>query len=520
MNIDKELEDLAEARGETAAFDVEAGRARLREAVRRLQEDPLEARRVGDMAAVFDRYEEDYRLGHEALQRDDLDAAEHYLRLAAGRGNDEAAYWLSLILQKRSVGQQLRRRAKKAAALASEARKWRLHAEDSGIAEVLDETGASDIAPALPEPSRWDGPRDVGQQVGGLRRGKAPPARRSSSRDGARYAVGIEVQPYRITAVLTNEHGEIISDKVHNVADMEPGPVVRAISEAVHEIVDSTLEPGFPKARLALGVQLGGPIDTETGTVHYLCKHPPHSSATKREFKWKNVPLGARLGQETGFQTVILNDADAFAERERWLGVGQETGDFAVMLLREGVGGAIVKDGEHFNGPVEIGQFISFADAVLQGDADTFGALETVCGSTGLAVGASDATGRAIDDLQTAVDVADEDGPGQEAAAAFTSAGVGMALAISYVVQFAGPSHVVLYAPAVMLETGHRATDAFLKQVETFKEFVAFDAHRHCQLVLRTIGINDGAHGGALAALNRCFEVPATKSAITAGSVK
>lgn len=137
MTIDKKaLKGLRETLGEPAV-DIEAGRERLHAAARRLREDPQEARRIDDLAKRIDRCEKDFRLGHAALRRQDYGKAEHYLRRAAGHGNDEAAYWLALLLEMRSTRQRLRGRIKKAGQLAAEAREWRLRAQESGIAEAL-----------------------------------------------------------------------------------------------------------------------------------------------------------------------------------------------------------------------------------------------------------------------------------------------------------------------------------------------------------------------------------------------
>jgi predicted NBD/HSP70 family sugar kinase len=191
------------------------------------------------------------------------------------------------------------------------------------------------------------------------------------------------------------------------------------------------------------------------------------------------------------------------------------------MLIRAGVGGAIVSDGEHFKGPVEIGNFRYGSASFEQSDADQFGVLEVDGGTTGVIKTASDHVGRPVPDLETAAALADEDGPDQAASAAFKSAGVAIARGLSYLVHFAGPSHVALYAPEVMLKPDSRAGEAFLRQVMTFKEAVAFEAFRNCELVLRPTGLNDGAQGAALAAQNRCFRIgPAAMSSVSAGSLR
>jgi hypothetical protein len=82
-----------------------------------------------------------------------------------------------------------------------------------------------------------------------------------------------------------------------------------------------------------------------------------------------------------------------------------------------------------------------------------------------------------------------------------------VARGLSYLVQFAGPSHAVLYAPALMLDHDRRAGKNFLGQVTKFREAVAFKAYRNCELVTRPIGPTNGAEGAALAGLSRCFQL-------------
>jgi predicted NBD/HSP70 family sugar kinase len=521
MNIEKALKGLKEtpeAAGDPPV-DIEAGRERLREAAQRLRDDPLEARRIDDLAKRIDRYEKDYRLGQQALQRQDFGTAEHYLRRAALHGNDEAAYWLAVILEMHTARQRLKGRPEKARELAAEARRWRLLAEESGLAAALDDTRDSDMQPPVVAQPRRTRRRQDGAP--GHEDATGPPTRQAPSRGGDHYAVGIELQPYRFTAVLVDGDGQIVSDTAGDLTDMAPDAVVRVLAAAARGIVKSALGRGLPTGQVALAVQLGGPVDTKTGTVHFFSKHPPGCSGGPSEFKWEDFPLGPRLQQETGFQTVVLNDAVAFAERELWFGVGQQTGDFVVMLLREGVGGAVVKHGEHFDGPVEIGNFRFSSVSFEPSDTDQYGVLEVDGGTTGVIRAASERTGRSIPDIEAAAAAADDEGPDRAAAsAAFLSAGVAIASGLSYLVQFAGPSHVVLYGPEVMLRPERRAGRVFLSQVKNFKEVVAFKAFRNCELALRPEAANDGAEGAALAGLNRCFRLHPAASPVSTGTAR
>lgn len=520
MNIDEALRGLGEASTEPAV-DIEAGRQRLHEAVRRLHHDPVEAQRIDNLAKRIDRYEKYYQLTREALRKEDLGKAEHYLRRAAQHGNDEAAYWLGQLLEMRSLQHSLKGHPDKAGKLAAEAREWRRRARESGIAEALEETPASGALPP-PEPAQRKGSRRDHGRPGRRARetATAPPARQAPSGEEGCPAVGIELLPYQFTVVLV-DGGEIISEKTHDLPDMEPEVVVGALAAAAREIVASAGKRKIPAGQMALGVQLGGPVDTRTGIVHYFSKHPPGVTDGPSEFKWEDFPLGPRLQQETGFRTVVVNNTVAFAERERWLGVGEQTGDFVVMLLREGVGGAVVTDGEHFKGPVEIGNFRFSSDTFQLSNAGQFGVLEVTGGTTGTIQAAQEhVPWRPITDIETAAAVASEDGPGRAADAAFLSAGVAIACGLSYLVQFAAPSHAVLYAPGAMLRSDRHASRAFLAQVRKFREAVSFEAYRDCELVLRVTGASDGAQGAALAALSRCFLADPAAPPVSTGAVR
>ena len=73
------------------------------------------------------------------------------------------------------------------------------------------------------------------------------------------------------------------------------------------------------------------------------------------------------------------------------------TGDFAVMLLRDGAAGAIVSNGEHFKGPAEIGHFTRCPDRVRQSNADQSGVLELTGGTTGITASASEIIGSYVE---------------------------------------------------------------------------------------------------------------------------
>jgi glucokinase len=334
---------------------------------------------------------------------------------------------------------------------------------------------------------------------------RAAPRRGAASDGEERYAIGIELQPYRLNAVLVRSTGDQIAERRHAIDDMRISTVVGAAAAVAEELMATASIPAsLPGHRVALGLQLGGPVNTLTGTVHYYSKSPPTAPNSRSGFKWKDQPLGPLLRDATGLETFVLNDADALAEKEQWEGVGLRTRDFAVMLLSEGIGGSIVRGGTIFDGPVEIGNFIIHTDTVRTSTAGVLGALETTAGTTAIIDEVHEKTKLTVDNIDGAAAVADKDGRAVEA---FKAAGVAMACGMGYMIGFSGVSDLVLYAPAVMIEKGRPAADAFLEEVLQFKDHVAFDAYKKCQLVLRPMNEQDGAHGAALTVLRRYFNI-------------
>lgn len=349
-----------------------------------------------------------------------------------------------------------------------------------------------------------------------------PPTTEAASPDDRRYAVGIELRPYNFTVMLTDEQGNWIDRQRQSLDNMDVSSVVLKLAEVAKYLISENLGHQFPRDRIVLGLQLGGPVDAKTGTVHFFCKVPPSDLYPEPEFRWEeDTPLGAMLSRAADLETIVENDADAFAVKEQWFGVGEVTDSFAVMLIREGVGGSIVTEGKLFPGPVEIGTFISsggldetdiFAGGLRKSDAGTFGALECLAGITAIVADVGKNTKQQIHDIVTAALLAEDQTFGSRATPVFTAAGVAAAGGLSYLVGFAGPSHIVLCGPAALVQRGRTSADAFLEEVCQFRGLVAHKRFQQCELVLRSIGPYDGALAAALSALQRGFKLqPRTK---------
>jgi predicted NBD/HSP70 family sugar kinase len=344
-----------------------------------------------------------------------------------------------------------------------------------------------------------------------------------ANRLNQRFAVGFELLPYRLVAMVTDETGNRMGVAKQQLRDMDPTTVVLAVAKMTRDIVETNLDLDLPDERLALGMQLGGPVDTKTGRVFYLHKRERDPEISSRspeaEFKWEDEPLGSHLEQATGLKTFVENDANAFAVYEQWFGEDPPVERLAVLLIREGVGGSLVINNELFDGPVEIGNIVVYPGGRLC-DCGNTGCLEVTAGTYGIAANATELTGHVIEGVAAAAELAEQPGDvGFKASMAFSAAGIAIARGIGYLLTIANPDRVVLYGPGVMFAPERPAADAFLAEAKRFKDYVPFKAFRHCEFVTKPLGDYEGSHGAALLALQRCFGIrPPAKAARLVGS--
>lgn len=325
-----------------------------------------------------------------------------------------------------------------------------------------------------------------------------------------RYAVGVELVSHRIVAVLTDERGIRLAEEQRVLADMEVETVVAATATATSSLLAAVPAAKAARERVALGFQLGGPVDTETGTALFYHKAPPRAPVPIEEIRWpENQPLGRLLEEATGLPSYADNDACAYAMFQLWFGAGRQTPRFAVVLISEGVGGALVIDGRIFDGPMELGNLSVLpdkSDSARPCDCGSIGCLETTGGINGILETVYNYTSETVDNVVAAADLA-ERFETRGAREAFAVAGHANAKGIGVIVNFARPSQVVVYAPAVMTEPGKEAAGAFLTEISKFPRFCHPAFHRGTRLRIEPLRPYDGAHGAALLALERCFGI-------------
>ena len=91
---------------------------------------------------------------------------------------------------------------------------------------------------------------------------------------------------------------------------------------------------------VGLGLGTPGSMDIPAG----LLLEPPNLP------NWFGFPIRQAVAEATGHEVTFLNDANAAAYGEFWLGTGREHASMILLTLGTGVGGGVIVNGELVNG--------------------------------------------------------------------------------------------------------------------------------------------------------------------------
>lgn len=189
------------------------------------------------------------------------------------------------------------------------------------------------------------------------------------------YAVGIEIRPTGIKAILVNLLAEPL------VTLEKPGAFRYAQGlELITEVVENfqqSLGPAREKL-LGIGVSVPGWVDFAMGKIHDLPNLPG----------WENAYLKNDLAKTLSAPAFVDNDANLAAQGELWFGQGKGFGQLIYVLVDDGVGAGFV-----FNHQVYRGKGYSVGEL----GHISFGGGEDICrcGKTGCLETA--ASGQAIE---------------------------------------------------------------------------------------------------------------------------
>ena len=142
--------------------------------------------------------------------------------------------------------------------------------------------------------------------------------------------LGVNIGGTNCSVVLATAGGEIIARQVF--ATMRCAESVKRLKELAGKLVR--------KDTVAAGISCGGPLDVEKG----LILSPPNLPG------WDKVRIVEEIGQATGKQAFLMNDANAGALSEWYLAANGECSPLVFLTCGTGMGAGILIDGKLLDG--------------------------------------------------------------------------------------------------------------------------------------------------------------------------
>jgi predicted NBD/HSP70 family sugar kinase len=193
----------------------------------------------------------------------------------------------------------------------------------------------------------------------------------------ARSAVGLEIGPRTVTAVVTDLNASVRM-RVEKPSRMVEGPA--ATAEQVEVVFGQILReaPEAAENSLGVGVALPAPILVSNGPIF----DPPSAP------EWGGLDVPQLIGRRFDAPVLVDNDANARALGELLFGAGRGASDMFYVIAHWGVGSALVVDGDlrrgSDGGAGEIGHTVVEVDGPRCG-CGGYGCLEAFAGRAGIA---------------------------------------------------------------------------------------------------------------------------------------
>lgn len=149
--------------------------------------------------------------------------------------------------------------------------------------------------------------------------------------------LGIDIGGTGIKAALVDEQGRILQHAETPTRASEGAvAVLGRVEHLARSLMGKTLDP-----LLGCGVGSAGRIDHRRGHVVFASGNLPG---------WTGLALGPELSSRLGIPVVVDNDVNVASLAEGWIGSARGTGNYLMLTLGTGVGGAVVIGGKLWRG--------------------------------------------------------------------------------------------------------------------------------------------------------------------------
>jgi glucokinase len=144
------------------------------------------------------------------------------------------------------------------------------------------------------------------------------------------WVLGADIGGTKIVAGLVDPAGAVRARHRREVpSDRDPEGVLRATADCL-----AACRAEAPEAPRAIGVGVAGQVEPGTGTVRYA-----------PNLRWRDVPLGSRLGELSGLPVAVANDVRTITLGEWRFGEGRGCRNLLCLFVGTGIGGGAVIDG-------------------------------------------------------------------------------------------------------------------------------------------------------------------------------
>jgi glucokinase len=164
-------------------------------------------------------------------------------------------------------------------------------------------------------------------------------SRMSGAKKANLPVVAIDLGGSKIAAAIISPEYKILAREYHpTLASEGVASVINRIVAAVKQITAST---GTALSQTCgISIAAAGAIDHKRGTVTLSPNLP----------SWRDVPLGGIIQERLGSRTWLVNDANAAALGEHYLGAGRGAKNLIYITVGTGIGGAIITNGRLYTG--------------------------------------------------------------------------------------------------------------------------------------------------------------------------
>lgn len=150
-----------------------------------------------------------------------------------------------------------------------------------------------------------------------------------------KHVAAIDVGGTKILGALVTENGEILKE-LRVPSEFARGG--RHILSKIFELIDTLQQTDSVDA---IGIGIGGRIDTEKGVINWGVKPVPD---------YYGLEVKKLTEQRYGIPCAVENDVKVAGYGEQWMGAGRDADSYVCITIGTGLGGAVSFGGEMLHG--------------------------------------------------------------------------------------------------------------------------------------------------------------------------